>query len=404
MDTVASIHDSESNTQQLWNDSCRSTSKNDSLVDCGVQSDFEINKTEQFVQTDMTLKYITALELEVLAQSSRVAELREENAKLKEELEKLSWSESTFKDDPKQFTYYTGLPTLAMFVVILQLINSSLDNVHVPKCSNFQKLILTCMKLRHNTSFKGLGYRFRIDARDASYIFKNVIVILYEIFPFVVHWPERESLRRRVPECFKKVYGKKVAVIIDCFEIGCEKPATLRARAQTYSSYKGKNTAKYLIGITPHGFISHISDGYGGRVSDKHITENCGILDNLLPGDIVLADRGFTVYEMVAMKYASLNIPAFTQGAKQLHPIEIERTRKIAKVRIHVERVIGLLRNKYTILTHRVPVHFFKERHNDKVLFDMIVRVCCIFINLCDPIVPLKERKIRKKCSRILNL
>ena len=30
-----------------------------------------------------------------------------------------------------------------------------------------------------------------------------------------------------------------------------------------------------------------------GRVPDKVITEKCGILDNLLPGDIVLADRVF---------------------------------------------------------------------------------------------------------------
>ena len=65
----------------------------------------------------------------------------------------------------------------------------------------------------------------------------------------------------------------------------------LLARAQTDSSHKHHNTVKYLIGITPQGTVSFISDGWGGRVSDKYLTENCGLLDYLIPGDTVLADR-----------------------------------------------------------------------------------------------------------------
>lgn len=40
----------------------------------------------------------------------------------------------------------------------------------------------------------------------------------------------------------------------------------------------------------PQGTISYLSIGYGGRTSDKFITENCGYLDKLQPGDVVLAD------------------------------------------------------------------------------------------------------------------
>jgi hypothetical protein len=47
-----------------------------------------------------------------------------------------------------------------------------------------------------------------------------------------------------------------------------------------------------MIGITPQGVISFISSGYGGRASDKMITKNCGFLNKLLPGDLVLAERG----------------------------------------------------------------------------------------------------------------
>ncbi|KAK7929505.1 hypothetical protein WMY93_005900 [Mugilogobius chulae] len=39
----------------------------------------------------------------------------------------------------------------------------------------------------------------------------------------------------------------------------------------------------------------------GGRVTDKYLTEHCGFLDKLLPGDLVLADRGFTVEDSIGL-------------------------------------------------------------------------------------------------------
>ena len=89
-----------------------------------------------------------------------------------------------------------------------------------------------------------------------------------------------------------------------------------------------------------------MSNAWGGRTSDKFLTENCGILDKLVPGDMVMADRGFTIHESVAFRRSELAIPAFTKGKKQLDPLDVEKTRNISKVRIHVERVIGLLRRK----------------------------------------------------------
>ena len=50
----------------------------------------------------------------------------------------------------------------------------------------------------------------------------------------------------------------------------------------------------------------------------------------------------------------------------------MERTRKIASVRIHIERVIGLLKNRYTILKGILPLRTVKgiaDEANSKPFF-----------------------------------
>ena len=152
-----------------------------------------------------------------------------------------------------------------------------------------------------------------------------------------------------MPVCFQCLFGKKVTVIIDCFEVFIEKPSNLLAGDQTFSNYKHHNTIKILIGITPQGSISFVSESQRERTSDKFLTENCGFLDKLVPEDVVMADRAFTVAESVGMRQARPVIPAFTKGKSQLDPVDVEKNGGTANVRIHVERVIGLLRRKYTI-------------------------------------------------------
>lgn len=134
--------------------------------------------------------------------------------------------------------------------------------------------------------------------------------------------------------------------------------------------------------------LSHSYLKWGGRASDKHITEHCGLLDNLLPGDVVLADQSFNMSESVGFYCARLHIPAFTKGKRQLSAEEVEDTRKLSNVQIHVERVIGLIRNKFDILKSVLPVEYVAHRPGDDVTpIDKIVTVCCALSNLCPSIV-----------------
>ncbi|KAB0805322.1 hypothetical protein PPYR_02292 [Photinus pyralis] len=167
-----------------------------------------------------------------------------------------------------------------------------------------------------------------------------------------------------------------------------EKPKNKEASSQHFSHYKHHHTIKYFIGISPQGSVMFISKAFTGRSSDKFITENSGFLKNLLPGDLILADRGFLIKDSVNLCMAEVQMPAFLKGKKQLHPKEVEDTRKLANVRIHVERVIGLLRRKYKITSNTLPMFMVRSKYKKIQTIDKILTVSCALINFCPSIVP----------------
>ena len=102
----------------------------------------------------------------------------------------------------------------------------------------------------------------------------------------------------------------------------------------------------------------------------------------------MLADNGFDIAESVGVQQAKLHIPAFTKGKSQLSALEIKETRNIANVQIDVERVIGLVRQKYTILQGTLHIHFVTKRVGEDIpLFDHMIRVCCTLTNICNSVV-----------------
>ena len=214
-------------------------------------------------------------------------------------------------------------------------------------------LLVVLMKIRLGISNKDLGYRFLVTAETISKIYRHWLPILAKQLKNFIIWPSKEALRKNLPSCFKNY--KNCVSIIDCTEIYIQRPLNLEARAITWSNYKHTNTIKYFIGISPSGAVSFLSHGWGGRVSDKEITIKSGFLDMVEYGDSVLADRGFLIKEELATRGAVLCIPSFTKGKKQLPAKEVDESRKLANVRIHVERVIGRIK-KFKILYSIIPI------------------------------------------------
>lgn len=307
---------------------------------------------------------------------------------LREKLDLLTINENFYSSNDRNTLFYTGLPSYRYMDKVFKLVESHISHSQNCSLTKFQQFALTLMKLRHNFPFEDLGHRFSISRTTASRCFYSCIDVLYKRLKKLIIWPERENLIKTMPQSFKESFGNKITVIIDCFEIFIEKPSNKNAASQTWSSYKHHNTIKYLIGICPQGSICFISDAFGGRASDKYITEHSGFLDHLLPGDLVLTDRGFTVQNTVRLYMAEVLTPAFLKGQKQLHPKEVEATRKIAHVRIHVERVIGTLRQKYKILSHTIPISTLSKIDEVSVI-DKIVTICCALTNISPSVVPL---------------
>lgn len=107
-----------------------------------------------------------------------------------------------------------------------------------------------------------------------------------------------------------------------------------------------------------------------------------------LSGDVILADRGFTCGEYVGMALAEVKTPPFTRGKKQLEKVDVDWSRELSLVRIHVERVIGVLKQKYTILQSVLPIRLIVDNSDTTTsTIDKIVRVCCALVNLCPSVI-----------------
>ena len=153
-------------------------------------------------------------------------------------------------------------------------------------------------------------------------------------------------------------------------------------QSTSWSNYKHHNTFKFLVACTPNGAISFVSAVYLGSVSDVALTEESGFLKKLegMQGVSIMADRGFTIKEMLSNLGVDLNLPPFMDGRSQLPADEMERGRSIASLRIHVERAIGRMKN-YKILKSVFPLKMCR-------IANQIVTICAYLSNFHPALVP----------------
>jgi len=145
------------------------------------------------------------------------------------------------------------------------------------------------------------------------------------------------------------------------------------AQRKSWSSYKHHNTVKFLVGITPAGRFCFVSSAWSGNVSDRKLVQHSGFLQCVEAGDDIMADRGFLIRDLLALRGATVNIPPFASG-KQLSMSGVNKTRRIARARIHVERAIGRLK-RFKILQGTMQLKC-------RSLITQTVHVCAALCNM----------------------
>ncbi|KAG5268330.1 hypothetical protein AALO_G00211380 [Alosa alosa] len=344
-----------------------------SMDHCPAEEDIPVPRREY---DDLNLKYCQ-LQEDYVNLRQELETLRAENVKLKEDLHKSTFSYTTVKCNITQLLFLTGL-TSVVFEWLITKIMGSVERIH-NKLTVEDHLLIILMKLRLGLCNTDLAYRFPVSKTTISNILRSWVPAMAFILKPLIKWPSKGAILKNMPKIFKRNF-KRCRCIIDCTEIFKARPSSLTARAQTWSNYKHNNTIKYLIAISPAGAISFLSPGWGGRVSDKQITNESGFLKLLEPRDEVLADRGFLIRDELAAYGATLRIPHFTKGKKQLSAQEVDTARQLSRVRIHVERVIGRWKN-FKILQTVIPV-------SQVNILDDVVIVCGALTNLCKSVVP----------------
>ncbi len=323
-------------------------------------------------------------------------ELRDEVKRLSDELKskekQFTLSTDKIKENDKYTKFYTGLPNWVTFVWLFNLLLPFTHRMRYYGCVDKEtdglrrhmrlsledQLLATLMRLKVGLFLTDLSDRFSVSVSHMSRIITTWVFLMEKVLSPLNPPPTIDIINQTLPRQYSKF--KNIRFIIDCTELYIETPSNFTAQSLTWSSYKHHNTVKFLVAISPTGFISYVSEAWGGRTSDRTITEKSGFLSLLNKGDLVLADKGFTVGDLINKRGAFLNIPPFLNSVLgQFTVDEVYQTQNIAEVRIHVERAIGRVK-QFHILDPNIPLSL-------KSSLGTIFKVCCYLSNLSEPLV-----------------
>ena len=193
------------------------------------------------------------------------------------------------------------------------------------KLTLIDEFFAVLMHLRLGLLLEDVADCFGISSTTMSQQFITWVLFLAKELQLLFPWPSKELVQKHASSDFIRYPNTRI--IIDCTEIFIQRPTSLSSQCLTFSSYKHRNTFKVLVGINPGGVITFVSDLWGSHVSDRVITQECGLLPLLSEGDRIMGDRGFDIQDLLASRNITLNIPPFLGDRAQLSAKDVEETR-----------------------------------------------------------------------------
>uniref|UniRef100_A0A8C6SJG8 THAP-type domain-containing protein n=2 Tax=Neogobius melanostomus TaxID=47308 RepID=A0A8C6SJG8_9GOBI len=318
-----------------------------------------IEEVDKSCQTDVKWDKVMKLKLEAMILKTELYKRQNQNVAPQQ---KHMFSIDDVKDDDKQFRFYTGL-TWLQFMAFWNFLGPSRAELSYHKSSvksetssrerrldPINQLFLTIIRLRTGLPQNDLAYRFGISVSSVSKIVTTWIQFMYLRFSILKKpmFVTRDIVAKNLPLCFQKLKG--IRTIIDCTEFFVKQASNFERQGHLYPSLKSHGTYKVLIGVSPTGAVMFVSDAYEGSISDVGIVKQSGFLDHLEAGDLVLANRGFPIRDILSKKGVHLNIPPFMNGRKKLTPEEDIYSKQIERVQVHVERCVERIK-KFRLLS-----------------------------------------------------
>ncbi|XP_028393230.1 uncharacterized protein LOC114541973 [Dendronephthya gigantea] len=240
------------------------------------------------------------------------------------------------------------------------------------KLTTREQFLFTLIRLRRNVSIEMLSGIFGISNGTGSRIFVTWILFMSKELKCFVPFSTLNDLQGiEFPTALRGI--KNLRAIIDCTEFYVEKPSRPHCQRTTYSQYKSTNTFKLLISMSPLPHLNFVSRLFTGSISDKEIVKESGFLDHLEAGDVVMADKGFNIQDLLALKEAKLLAPPLLRKGN-VSAVTSTQTRRVATIRVHIERMIRKLKC-FTILKGAFPLTM-------KPHVNSIIAVCAALVNL----------------------
>ena len=107
-------------------------------------------------------------------------------------------------------------------------------------------------------------------------------------------------------------------------------------QSELCSEYKSYNTFKGLVGISPNVWMTFVSGLYGDSISDGEVVEKSHFIDLLDHKDLIMADHGFEIQDMLTVVHS----PKKQSVEQQFSKDECFETTRIANLHIHVKCAI----------------------------------------------------------------
>ncbi|KAL7405528.1 hypothetical protein ABVT39_002508 [Epinephelus coioides] len=232
------------------------------------------------------------------------------------------------------------------------------------------QVFIALMKIRQDYPHLHLAQLFKCNTAIVSNVVSTLVHVLHkllfsETMSIVPSWQKNQ---RSMPASFQSS-AFNCRMIVDCTDTKIAAPSQMDQAKLTYSSYRGMHSFKVLISVAPNGVINFCIPLFPGSVSDKAIMQQSGILEHLVAGDLILADKGFLISGIVPAGVI-VNIPPFLNKGK-FSDSEARATQEIARNHIDIERANARL--KELRILDLIPSHL-------KNSANVLVQLCCALL------------------------